>query len=313
MAKLVEHGLHLAEGHEAGHLPDGRGLVAHHVRHRQAHAPASRQQLAAAHHLVHPGPPALLRGAGVRVEVEVRHRLPRLGAGHLVQPHIRVPHRGLPVRGRDGDLEEALSEREHPVHHRREREVRAQLLLLEVVLGLLEALGPEGDVPVLEAALLRGLRRARLGREGLHVRKLLHGGVVARSSQLLQQVLRLRQRRHLRRHRHLGVVGVAEERGLLLAEAEDGLDDGGVVALPAGGAADERLVELLAQGAVRAVGHHGQVRGEVQGHHPGTRLRRRALVPVGHRRLRRQRLRRLGEARHLRGVGDGALERLGAV
>eukprot|EP00959_Pyramimonas_sp_CCMP1952_P057917 1209033-Pyramimonas_sp.AAC.1 len=48
---------------------------------------------------------------------------------------------------------------------------------------------------------------------------------------------------------YLGVAGVAEQLRLLLPQLEDGLDDRGVVPLPAGRPADERPVQLLAQGA----------------------------------------------------------------
>lgn len=49
------------EGHEGRLVADGRRLVAHHVRHRQAHVLArSRQQPRLAHHLIHPRPATLL-------------------------------------------------------------------------------------------------------------------------------------------------------------------------------------------------------------------------------------------------------------
>ena len=49
------------EGHEGGLVADGRCLIAHHVRHGQAHVLSrGRQQPGLAHHLVHPRPAALL-------------------------------------------------------------------------------------------------------------------------------------------------------------------------------------------------------------------------------------------------------------
>mmetsp|Transcript_2330 Transcript_2330/g.4726 ORF Transcript_2330/g.4726 Transcript_2330/m.4726 type:complete len:318 (+) Transcript_2330:2084-3037(+) len=130
VAELVEHRLHFPEGHQRGLRPDRRALVAHHVRGRQSHRlPGRSHELAAPHHFVHPRASALLGRARVGIEVEVGQgfAVRRL---HLVQAHVLVPHGGQPVRRGDGDAEQALSEREHAVHHRGQRKVRTQLLLL---------------------------------------------------------------------------------------------------------------------------------------------------------------------------------------
>ncbi len=70
------------EGHEAGCVANRWALVAHHVGHRQAHTLALwRQQLAAPHHLCHPGTTALLCWARVGVQVAV-------GLGRAILSHI---------------------------------------------------------------------------------------------------------------------------------------------------------------------------------------------------------------------------------
>ena len=70
---FVEERLHLPERHQRGLVPNRWGLVAHHVRHGKAGIGAIRgKYLAAPHHLIHPGAPALLRRPRVRVQVEVR-------------------------------------------------------------------------------------------------------------------------------------------------------------------------------------------------------------------------------------------------
>jgi hypothetical protein len=62
---------------------------------------------------------------------------------HLEEAHVLVPHLHIPVGWHHLDVEELPGQSEHPVDDRGELEVGTQVLLLELVLGLPQTLGPE--------------------------------------------------------------------------------------------------------------------------------------------------------------------------
>mmetsp|Transcript_6694 Transcript_6694/g.16117 ORF Transcript_6694/g.16117 Transcript_6694/m.16117 type:complete len:507 (+) Transcript_6694:437-1957(+) len=308
MAALVEERLDLAEGHEGG-LPADRGrLVADHVGGREADSgPGPGEALGLADYLIHPCTSALLRRAGVGVEVEERLGLPR--PGDLVDRHVRVPHGGVHALGLgDRHVEEPLGEGEQPLKDIGECKIWPQLLVRDVVPVLPQALGPEGHVPLPK---LLGLP---LGPRKLpHFLKLGLCRLVRSGAQLLHQSLGLVKGRHLLRHGNLRVAAVPEERGLLLAQLERPVDDGRVVDVARGGSGDVGAVHLLAEGAVLAVRQHREVGRYVQCEDPGPVLRGGAFVPLRLRGLRRERERGGGETLDLGLVHDELLVGLGGV
>ena len=131
-----------------GFEPTGRA-VAHHVRGGEAHRVPGRRHRGGPldDDVVHPRAAALLARARVRVEVV------RAGARRLFLS-VTAKNRtsgcrdlDVAVGGSDVDVEELPRQREHPLDHRGELEVRPQVLLLELVLGLAEALRPETPRP----------------------------------------------------------------------------------------------------------------------------------------------------------------------
>ena len=66
----------------------------------------------------------------------------------------------------------------------------------------------------------------------------------------------------------IGEVGEAEEGGLFLAELEDALDDGAVVAVAGSGADGEGGVDVMAGLAAIEIGHHGEIIGGLEGEAP---------------------------------------------
>mmetsp|Transcript_35807 Transcript_35807/g.63909 ORF Transcript_35807/g.63909 Transcript_35807/m.63909 type:complete len:235 (+) Transcript_35807:849-1553(+) len=147
----------------------------------------------------------------------------------------------------------------------------------------------------------------------LNLHQLCLCGLEGRNAQLLHQALSLAQGGHLLRHRHIRVVLIAQQFGLLLPEGENLVDDGCVVRLPFRGAGEVGAVHLLPQRAVLAVGQNGQVGGDVEREQPGALLRRGALVPLSLGGLRSQRQRGGRQPLDVRRVGDQLLERLGGV
>ncbi len=257
VAELVEQRDDVVVAEQGRAAVDGRGEVAHQVRHRRLQAVAVGAQPALAR-VVHPGARALA-GARVEVEEELAHR--RAVALDAVEAHALVP--GRRGRGDDLHLEQRLDDAEQALEHLGQREVRAHLLVGERVPGLLQALAGERHVPGLqlqEAQLLRG-ELAQLGQVGGGARP----GAVAQVAQEGDHLLG--RAGHLGHQRQLREVAVAQQLGLFLAQLQQLAHDRRVVALgrpELAGARDVRRVELLAQRAVAAHLHHGQVAGEVQ-------------------------------------------------
>ena len=90
----------------------------------------------------------------VRAREEIREEAAdqrAVAALELVVAHAVVPDVGRRRLG-DREVEQRAAELEQAVEHARQREVRPQLLLGELELLLLQALGVERDVPRLELA-----------------------------------------------------------------------------------------------------------------------------------------------------------------
>mmetsp|Transcript_9886 Transcript_9886/g.28036 ORF Transcript_9886/g.28036 Transcript_9886/m.28036 type:complete len:466 (-) Transcript_9886:797-2194(-) len=276
---LVEQRLDLAERHQRRRVAHRRAAVAREVGHGDV-APA-RLGPADAH--VHPGAAALVGRPRVRVQVERRDVLVGLVVVDGEEAHVVVPHLGLPIGGPDADPEDALDEAEQAVQNLLELEVGAQLLLLQLELGLLVTLGPERDVPrlqlvdaglrVLVAAVLARVRGDRLqllasGRQRLfqdEVGQLAHGLDVGR---------------HLGRQAALGVVAESQQGRRLRAQGQDLVDERDVVAcivgvsvvgvgivvaiFLVGCSCEVSHVHGLTGGAVGNVLHGGQVRRTIQ-------------------------------------------------
>ncbi len=219
-----------------------------------------------------------------------------------------MPDGCLPVGRLDVDVEEALGDGEEAVEDGGEREVRAQLLVGDRILRLLEALGVVGDVPVLEVPDKAGGGGVRLDVREVGARGRDRGG-----AQLLEEIARARERRHLRGHRDLGEVLVAEQLSLLRAQCQHAVDHGAVVRVAARRARDVGAVHLLTERAVLRVRHDWEEGRKVEGQQPGPGLGRRAVVPGGDGLLRGERARRGREARDAGDLGDELLVGLGRV
>mmetsp|Transcript_25286 Transcript_25286/g.43133 ORF Transcript_25286/g.43133 Transcript_25286/m.43133 type:complete len:772 (+) Transcript_25286:148-2463(+) len=340
--KLVKKSRDLAVRHERGLAPYGRGAVAHHVRGWEAHGEARRRHGgAAAHDVGHPRPAALLCGARERVEVEVRAR-GAVGVEDLEEAHVLVPHLRLPVRGRHRDAEQRPREGEHPVDHRGELEVRAQVLLLELVLGFAQALAPEPNVPLHQPA--GGFGGVLRGRERAHLFQLaLRRGPGPRAHGLQERFCG-RESGHLLRHGHLCKGAVPEQRRFFGAEGQDRLDQLRVVAAAAAAVPllllfvlfllvirrqlsfrwrldlelactrEVSAVHLLAQRSVLGVQFDRQVRRRVEGEHPRPRRSGRARLPaLGDRGRRRHLERGVGQTVHVGFLGSEVRKGLGGV
>ncbi len=198
----------------------------------------------------HPGA-AALGGTRERIDQDQR-QLGAVGVEGLVDLDVLVVHRqvGALLEGHAVQfghrVEDALLE--HVVQF----QVRLQLVLVEIVLGLAHLLGVVGPVPGLqrESRLLLGLL--------LPVdHGLQHGaflaGVGDRGRRQLGQhgVDRFRVLGGLFGQAERGVAGIAHDRGALGAQFGHARDDGAVVERVAAAAAGDRgLVQALAQGAV---------------------------------------------------------------
>ena len=266
--ELVEQRLHLAEGHQ-------RRLAVHRAAPgcRPRRPPAgARCRRAGACDPGSPPPrrrracrPGGCRGPGRTTPAAVPSSSPNLEVAH-----VRVPDRRLAVGRRDHRPEQPPGQGEQPVQHPGQREIRAQLLFLEGVALLAQALGPEGDVPQGQrqagiAALLAG----ELGQLG----QLALGPRSAGPAQLVQQRL---DRRHLLGHlplqAQLGERAEAQQPGLLPAQLQDPADQRLVVLLARRGPGDEGPVQALAQIAPAGVLHERHVQRRLQGDAPGAAL-----------------------------------------
>ena len=186
------------------------------------------------------------------------------------ESHVVVPHRHA-VRRLDPHSEQPLREGEQAVQHARQREIRPQGFLAEVVFLFAPSLGPEGQVPVAQACRLR--RPGRRGAGALVLQVLLpcrQGGL----PQFFQKVLDGRHvGRHLAGQAEFGKASVAQQGGHFPPQLQDAADQRGVVQLAAAGAADRGTVELLPVVAPPAVRHEGHERRVVQRDAPGAVFR----------------------------------------
>mmetsp|Transcript_13080 Transcript_13080/g.36738 ORF Transcript_13080/g.36738 Transcript_13080/m.36738 type:complete len:353 (-) Transcript_13080:454-1512(-) len=169
------------------------------------------------------------------------------------------------------------------------------------------------DLPEIDIPMPKFLLEAILLRKGFHFLHVRLCGVVGGHPQLLEELLRLVEVRHLRGEGDVSVAGVAQKLGHLLSELQDPVDHWGVVDVPGAGPAQVSLVGLLPQGPVLGVQHHWEVRWDVQGEHPRALLRRAPLVALGDGGLRGEGEGRGRESVHLSLVGDRLHEGLGPV
>mmetsp|Transcript_27179 Transcript_27179/g.32981 ORF Transcript_27179/g.32981 Transcript_27179/m.32981 type:complete len:212 (-) Transcript_27179:1364-1999(-) len=148
VAKLMEKGLHLPEGHQRWLITNGRALIAHHVCYWKPDGLSIHcKQFAASLHLIHPGPSSLLCWPTVRVKIEICQWLSRCGA-NLKEHHAAIPDRSHTVHSCDGHPEEPCCEAVQAVHDSWQCKVWTCVLLLEFKQGFLEPLAPEAHVPV---------------------------------------------------------------------------------------------------------------------------------------------------------------------
>ena len=280
--------------------PDRGRLVADQVRDGEPHAAVGpRARGRPRHHFVHPRAAPLGVGAGVGVEVERGDRGP--ATRHLEEAGVRVPHGRAAVGRGHGDAKQAGRQGEQAVEDRGEGEIGAQRFVGQVVLGLAQALGVKGDVPVGE----RRVGEAGLLGKGRHLRQLLFRRPARGAGQLVEQPPRRRQRGHLGRHRQVGVAVEAEQGRLFAAQGEDLFDDRRVFFRRA---RLVRAIHLLPQLPAGGMRHDGDVNGGVQGEEPGAGLGRRAGVAGGRGLLRGKAQGRRGEAGDDRGVGHDFLK-----
>ena len=119
-----------------------------------------------------------------------------------------MPDLDLAVARLDLDAEELARELEHAVDDGGELEVRPKVFLLQLVLGLAKALGPEPEVPLHQAgdSLLRALLRG----EGPDLLELALRRGPGLGADVLQKGLRAVQRGHLLGHGDVGEGAVAQ-------------------------------------------------------------------------------------------------------
>ncbi len=249
VAELVEqrHGLRVRQ--QRRRVADGRVEVADEIRHGRLE---SARELRARDAAVDPRAAALVRP---RVEIDVEAADERAVAPtDLVIAHGRMPNARW-ARGRDREIEQPVHDREQPVEHARQREVRPQLLLGEPQPLLAQTLRIERDVPRLE-------RPARV--LGQH-RELLLGDRPAAPREIAQELDHALGRvGHLGRERKLREAREAEQPRALVAQREDLLDQRPVVGPPriralVRRARDPRLVEPRAQRRRLRVREHGLI------------------------------------------------------
>ena len=127
----------------------------------------------------------------------------------------------------DGDAEEARGDFEHAGHHAIDREIRAQRLLVEIVVFLALFLRPVGDFPRLQRADgLAGFRGLVLGELFVFCEE---GGWMRAWRFSMNSERGAAGFRHAAQQRQVGEMFVAEDGGLFVAEFEDAPDERGVV------------------------------------------------------------------------------------
>ena len=194
MSELMEDRADLVMREQRGLAIDGRRHVAaNEAKVQAAVALAARRH---AHlEVVHPGT-AAFRVTRMPVGVE-RADVDALLVAHLVEFHFRVPdfnRTGLPrlradvfrrvlarldinaLAWSDAQVENLLGELKHAAKHAVEREVRAQFLLVEVVLRFALFFAPEGDFPWLKqiGGLMCGVGAEFLQLNGLALERFVH-------------------------------------------------------------------------------------------------------------------------------------------
>ena len=248
VAEFVEQGGQFAVAEQRRGIPHRRRKIAYQVGHGHlqrgpGHAPHPA--------IVHPGPAAFLR-PGIQVEVETGDDL--AVPQQFEQARVRViavecagfPH-GHPVQ--------ALHHREQPRQDPRNGQVGADILLRDLVALFPQLLAVKTHVPGVDGfgTVLPAGKRLQLGPLGLRL-----GAGLPR--QLLEKLADLRRRlRHLGGQGQFREIGKTQQPGLLQAQCQGLLDDGGVVPLACvwslgGGSGAVGPVDFLPQRGVLAVG-----------------------------------------------------------
>ena len=204
--------------------------------------------------------------------------LPTLGIPHAEDLHVLVPDRHVAIHRLNRDAEEALRKLEEAVLDNWQIEVLRELLLGIGVHLLALALAPVRLVPGLQPAdeAIRGGERRQRG-------VLLRGDWTRGRGQFVDhRVDRGHGRRALRRERKVRIVFEPKQRGELLAQREDAVDERRVVEVPRGGARRARPEKRLAHGTIPRMLHERRIDGVLDRRLPGTLLR---IVLARHHRL----------------------------
>mmetsp|Transcript_5049 Transcript_5049/g.18169 ORF Transcript_5049/g.18169 Transcript_5049/m.18169 type:complete len:222 (-) Transcript_5049:1275-1940(-) len=149
MAELMEESLDFTESHQGRLVAYRRRLIANHVGDREANSVFLRAHHSASSRAhIHPSASSLLLWAGVRVKVEVCGDFPV--SVDLPQLDILVPHSRLALGRHHLHVEESLGQLEESVEDPRQREVRANFLLVERVERFSLSLCIVGCIPGLQ-------------------------------------------------------------------------------------------------------------------------------------------------------------------
>ena len=254
MPELVEQRLGLVEGQQRGIAPRRAREVAddrHHGRH-------ALPVLVGLLHVV--AAPRALALSVAREVIEIEHAQMRLvDVEHLVSDRLGVVQRHDDRAERDAV--EPVGEEEDASLHVLQREIGPQHLLVEGIFLLADLLGVIPPVPRRELSL-----GEILPEQLLHLGQLALGAFERRGPDLLQQAVHgVGRSGHLVVHDVGGIRGIAQQVGLLRAQADEIVDQLFVVILVAVVAAVEvGLVDLLAQFAFRRVGQKRDQAGLVQ-------------------------------------------------
>ena len=260
VAKLMEQGDDVVVRQQRRFAIHAIGKVADQMGYGGLQLAGIRAQPAGAH-VIHPGA-AALAGTGGLVQVELAYQF--TVAFNAVKLHRGMPH-GCAVTA-NCYLEQRFDDLEQPRQHFGGCEVLLDLLLAEGVACLLELFSNVGPIP----GFRRRKTQLRAGKFA-HVSHVFFSVRASTVGQVTQEVNDFGGRlRHLRHHRHLAKIGVAQQLRFFLAQCQDFVDQRGVVKLAGialglfGSACHESAVQLFTQ--IRTLGelHDRQVARHLQ-------------------------------------------------